>query len=60
MSLAFSNKKFTNIEYNRDGSIKDIYHGFASDGKEIEIALKHKTNQIISIYPSLDKNFKKL
>ncbi|KAF2330532.1 hypothetical protein [Flavobacterium ginsenosidimutans] len=48
------------MEYDHDGSIKDIYHGFASDGKEIEIALKHEKNQIISIYPSLDTNFKNL
>ncbi|KAF2507125.1 hypothetical protein EYY60_21705 [Flavobacterium zhairuonense] len=57
MSLAFANKKFTRFQYNRDGiTIKsDIFHGFASDGKEIEIVLKHGTNQIISIYPTFTK-----
>jgi hypothetical protein len=54
MALAFSNKKFTRFQYERDGiNIKsDLYHGYASDGKEIEIVLKHGTNEIISIYPT--------
>lgn len=57
ISLAFSNKKFTRFQYDRDGiTIKsDIYHGFASDGKNIEIVIKHGTNQILSIYPTFIK-----
>ncbi|WP_343613853.1 hypothetical protein [Flavobacterium sp.] len=53
MALAISNKKFTRFEYNRDGiTIKsDIFHGFASDGQEIEIVFKHGINEIITIYP---------
>ena len=53
MALAISNKKFTRFQYNRDGiTIKsDLFHGFASDGQEIEIVFKHGTNEIISIYP---------
>lgn len=53
MAYAFSNKKFIRFQYDYNGNIKSlIYHGFASDGKKIQIVIKHGTNEIITIYPT--------
>ena len=53
MAFALTNKKFKRDEIKRDGSIRKIYHGHASDGQLIEIVIDGQTNDVISIYPNL-------